>query len=92
MIFFLLESDSNATPRVSENCQLHYDYGSDPKTNENSISGGGGYEISTVPNENRKKRAVFILAIRMEAAFCFNLIVFGSGENNHFGSGENNQF
>ena len=45
-----------------------------PKTNENSISGGGGYEISTVPNENRKKRAVFILAIRMEAAFCFNLI------------------
>ena len=74
MIFFLLESDYNATPRVSENCQLHYDYGSDPKTNENSISGGGGYEISTVPNENRKKRAVFILAIRMEAAFCFNLI------------------
>ena len=74
MIFFLLESDSNATQRVSENCLLHYDYGSDPKTNENSISGGGGYEISTVPNENRKYRAVFILAIRMEAAFCFNLI------------------
>ena len=44
MIFFLLESDSNATPRVSENCQLHYDYGSDPKTNENSISGGGVWD------------------------------------------------
>lgn len=74
MIFFLLESDSNATPKVSENCQLHCNYGSDPKTNENSISGGGGDEISTVPNENRKKRVVFILAIRMKAAFCFNFI------------------
>ena len=42
MIFFLLESDSNATPKVSENCQLHCNYVSDPKTNENSISGGGG--------------------------------------------------
>ena len=30
--------------------------------------------ISTIPNENRKKKAVFILTIRMEAAFCFNLI------------------
>ena len=73
MIFFLLESDSNATPRVSENCQLHYDYGSDPKTNENSISGGGGYEISTVPNENRKYRAVFILMMGIKAASCFHI-------------------
>ena len=59
MIFFLLESDSNATPRVSENCQLHYDYGSDPKTNENSISGGGGYEISTVPNESEEEGGLY---------------------------------
>ena len=45
-----------------------------PKINENSVNGGEGYEISTIPNENRKKKAVFILTIRMEAAFCFNLI------------------
>lgn len=48
-VLFLLESDSNATPRVSENCQLHYDYGSDPKTNENSMSGGGGMRSVQYP-------------------------------------------
>ena len=44
-----------------------------PRINENSASGGGGYEISTIPNENRKYRAVFILMMGIKAASCFHI-------------------
>lgn len=59
MIFFLLESDSNATPKVSENCQLHCNYGSDPKTNENSISGGGGMRSVQYPMKSEEEGGLY---------------------------------
>lgn len=59
MIFFLLERDSNATPKVSENCQLHCNYGSDPKTNENSISGGGVWDQYSIQWKSEEEGGLY---------------------------------
>lgn len=77
MIFSFLEGYSNATPKVSENCQLHCNYGSDPKINENSVSGGGGmrsvrYPMKSevqgglYPDDGDKGRLLFSYRIALE--------------------------